>query len=174
MTLIVRPATPWRRLAAAIYDSLLLLGIWMGTTLVYVPLRDALASQTSNGLLPACLFLTGLAFFGWSWTHGGQTPGMLAWHLQVRRGDGSTLRWPVAATRYALMLFTWGLAAIPTVLLLPEKLLAQTHHAPQVAAAGLTLTLANLVFAMRDGRLRLACDRLTNTEVVQLPRSTAS
>ncbi|MDB5988114.1 MAG: hypothetical protein JWR16_3167 [Nevskia sp.] len=164
------PSPLWRRIAAAVYDSLLLIGVWMGVTMLYVPLRDVLGGDARNAGLPALLFLAGAGFFGWSWTHGGQTPGMLAWHLQVRRADAAGLRWPIAVGRYSLMLATWALCLLPLMLLLPQHLLERIPQPLATALSAALLTLIAIVSCLRDGRRRAPCDRLTGTEVVVIPK----
>jgi len=107
MSAVVLPAPLWRRLAAALYDALLLAAIWMAATFVFVVASDALRVSRDTHLFQGYLFLVGLAFFGWFWTHGGQTLGMRAWRLQVRRTDGAPLRWLDAAVRYAMAYVAW-------------------------------------------------------------------
>lgn len=105
---LIIPAPVWRRLAAALYDALLLLALWMATVLADVILRDLFGLSRNTQVLQILLFLVGLGFFGWFWIHGGQTLGMRAWRLQVRRHDGTPLRWPVAAVRYTCGFVSWG------------------------------------------------------------------
>lgn len=47
-------------------------------------------------------------FFGWFWTHGGQTPGMKAWSLYLIKPDGKFIGWGLAARRYAASLLSWA------------------------------------------------------------------
>lgn len=135
----ILPAPLWRRLAASIYDGLLLLALWMVGTLMDVVVRDLIGMPRDMHSLQLLLFLIGLAFFGWFWTHGGQTLGMRAWRLQVRREDGLPLRWPVAAARYACAYLSW-------------------------ICAGL-----GLLWCLIDARRRSWHDLLSGTEVVVLP-----
>lgn len=102
------PASLRRRLGATIYDGLLLLAIWMSTALSTVVLTDALDLPRPPELLRALLILGAFAFFGWSWTHGGQTLGGRAWKLRVETLDGATINWPTAMLR-----FTAGITWIP-------------------------------------------------------------
>jgi uncharacterized RDD family membrane protein YckC len=106
------PAPLWRRLIAATYDGLLLLGLWMGAALLDVIVRDLIQLPRDVLSFRIFLFLIGLVFFGWFWTHGGQTLGMRAWRLQVRREDGAPLLWPIAALRYAAAFVSWGCVGI--------------------------------------------------------------
>ncbi len=98
----VLPAPLWRRLVAALYDIFLLLGLWLGATLIVMLMAHLAGLKPGVGFTRALLFLLSFGFFGWFWTHGGQTLGMRAWRLRVRRTDGSALNWPAAMTRFAL------------------------------------------------------------------------
>jgi len=167
MKLPIGPAPLWRRLAAAVYDGLLLCGIWMFALLIDMIVRGLLGAPKVWLLLQLYLFLVGLGFFGWFWTHGGQTLGMRAWRIQVRRDDAAPLRWPVAAVRYAVLMLSWGVALAPAALQLP-KLAAQHPNANRVAVACLLLMLVALFVHWRDARRRLPCDLASGTEVVVL------
>lgn len=101
------PAPLWRRLAAALYDGLLLAAVWMGAAVADEVMRGALGLPYHAGVLRGWLFLVGLLFCGWFWTHGGQTLGMRAWRLQLRRADGGPLGWVTAAVRYAIAWAAW-------------------------------------------------------------------
>lgn len=107
MNPVVSPAPLWRRLAAAIYDGLLVLALWMVVALIDAWIRKALGVPYDSRAIRALLLLAGLGFFGWFWTHGGQTLGMRAWRLQVRHPDGQPLSWPTAAWRYATAWLAW-------------------------------------------------------------------
>jgi uncharacterized RDD family membrane protein YckC len=165
------PAPLWRRLAAACYDALLLLAVWMVALLAALFLRQALGLVRNDHVDALLLFLAGLGFFGWSWTHGGQTLGMRAWRLQVRRDDGAELRWPVAAARYTLMLIAWlALLFLLLVPALPAAVAAKVPHRLEVLEACAAITLAALLLPLVDARRRSLHDRLTSTEVLLLPR----
>ncbi|HCV21225.1 MAG TPA: RDD family protein [Gammaproteobacteria bacterium] len=90
-----------RRLAAMIYDTFLLAGVLFiaGQPL---PALDALAPGAWWPLVLKQLYLLGVsyAFFGWFWTHGGQTLGMKAWRLRVEHLDRASLTWPDCALRF--------------------------------------------------------------------------
>ena len=101
------PAPVWRRLAAAVYDAVLLAALWLVAAMAESLVR-ALAQLPYNvHALRAWLLLVALLFFGWFWTHGGQTLGMRVWRLRVRRTDGRPLDWPAAIARYAFAWLAW-------------------------------------------------------------------
>jgi uncharacterized RDD family membrane protein YckC len=107
MTGTITPAPLWRRLAAALYDGLLLVALWLVVTMADTAVRILAGLPPSVRALQVCLLLAALLFFGWFWTHGGQTLGMRAWRLQVRRDDGGPLRWPTAIARYGFAWLAW-------------------------------------------------------------------
>ncbi|MGH8456089.1 MAG: RDD family protein [Stenotrophobium sp.] len=164
------PAPLWRRLAASCYDGLLLLAIWMATAVVEEIVRDTLLHRPrSFRALQVYLFCTGLAFFGWFWTHGGQTLGMRVWHLQLRREDGAMLRWPVAVLRYAAMLLCWGVVIFPALSRLPH--VAALSIAPQATAICIGLTALSLLLYFLDGQRRAPQDFIAGTVVMTLPKN---
>lgn len=111
------PASLWRRMAAMVYDGLLLIALnaIVGTILISVATPPSAAQQHQVVvlsaefrylvLLPAMILVTGL-FYTYFWTHSQQTLGMQTWHIKVERMDQATLRWRDAAIRYL-----WSLAA---------------------------------------------------------------
>lgn len=169
MSNLTLPAPLWRRLTAATYDGLLLLGLWMAAVLLELIVRGQLLGLSpSTTWMQLLLFAVGLIFFGRSWTRGGQTLGMYAWRLQVRRLDGMPLRWPIATVRYAVMLATWMAVLAPTLLGIPRFATSATLQGVVLVCGLLTLSLAMLMRV--DARGRAPCDWIAGTEVVQLPR----
>lgn len=169
MSPLITPAPLWRRLIASVYDGLLLLALWLVALVIDVVVRDLVGAPRNFAVLQLMLFLIGLGFFGWFWTHGGQTLGMRSWRLQLRRNDGAGLRWPIAALRYALMLLSWSVVLTPFLLRLPHlKDLPQT---PWTIAVTAVATVVGVMTMLLDGRRRAPCDRLSGTEVVELPKA---
>lgn len=108
-----------RRLAAMLYDGLLLIAVnavIVGGILVPLGTPASSASQHQvtvlsegyrNGvLMPAILLVTGL-FYAFFWKRGGQTLGMQTWHLQLHRADGHPLSWRNTFVRYLWGLFSF-------------------------------------------------------------------
>jgi uncharacterized RDD family membrane protein YckC len=104
----LRPSGLLRRLAAIFYDTLLLLAVWFLATLILLPFTHGRAVEPHNPFYTLYLSLVAFLFFGWFWTHGGQTLGMRAWRLRVAQPDGSPITLWQAALRFAGALFSWG------------------------------------------------------------------
>jgi uncharacterized RDD family membrane protein YckC len=86
-----------RRLGAMVYDSLLVVALWMATLFPMV----ALANHAVYGAtVQTVLFLELYAFLVFFWLRRGQTLGMLAWKLEVRTVDGGPLTLRQATLRF--------------------------------------------------------------------------
>ncbi len=161
------PAPLLRRVIAAIYDGLLLLGIWMTALLIDIVIRDQFGAARDWAALRAYLFLIGAAFFGWFWIHGGQTLGMRVWRLQVTTTDGAPLRWPDAGLRYALTMLCWGIVLTPAMAKLPH-LAAHPYAGITSLACGVACAVA-LLLRWRDPQRRAPQDYFSRTRMVLLP-----
>ncbi|KWE75022.1 hypothetical protein WL77_05905 [Burkholderia ubonensis] len=159
------PASPpsvLRRLAALLYESVLLFGI-----VFFAGLAFALATQQRNGLvhhnlLAAWIALVVGAYFVWFWTHGGQTLPMKTWRLKIESASGRPLSAGHALVRYALG-WLWFLPPLAL-------------HPLLGLSVPVTLALAGAWIAVWAGAARLhpdrqfPHDRLARTRVVALPR----
>ena len=98
-----------RRLAALLYDTLLIAGLFIGFTFIVVLARDMRAVAPESGWLPFSLLAIGALFYAWFWTHGGQTLGMRAWKIRLVTRAGGAVTWQRAFARCAAA----ALAALP-------------------------------------------------------------
>ena len=91
-----------------LYDGCLLAGV-MIVAAIPLPFFQSAADGFTwvRTLIQIYLVLVCFLFFGWFWTHGGQTLGMRAWRLQLRRIDGQNLAWSTAVVRFAGALLSW-------------------------------------------------------------------
>jgi uncharacterized RDD family membrane protein YckC len=101
-----------RRLAAVLYDSLLLLALLMVATALFLPLTggeaiDPQRDPVLEWIYRAVLALLVVGFFGAFWTRGGQTLGMATWRLRVEREDGGLLTWADTVRRLAAAALSW-------------------------------------------------------------------
>lgn len=110
-----------RRLAAAFYDTLLTAAVLLVAGLAALSFTGGQAVPAGNPwfmlYLGACVF----GFFGWFWTHGGQTLGLRAWRLRVVRADGAPLRWRDAALRFLAAVPSLGLFGIGLLWVLVDR-----------------------------------------------------
>jgi len=86
----------WRRLSAMVYDAFLILAFAIVCAFFWKLLLSTIGIDKNETLLNAgYLAIWGLSlygFFQFFWLRSGQTLGMLAWRLQVRKNDGSQLK----------------------------------------------------------------------------------
>jgi uncharacterized RDD family membrane protein YckC len=158
------PAKLPRRLAAIVYDGLLLIGVLVTATalalglvvlLVGVKVFEAHNPLAGNPFFQTYLLLVCFFFYGGFWTHGGQTLGMRAWRLRVQRRDGRGIGWWQALLRFLL----GSLWLAPVVSL--HRLFGVGAGFSLVAGLGVLL----LLLAWR------LPDRASETELVVLPKS---
>lgn len=97
----------WPRLGAAVYDAFLLVALFFLATALVAPFMAGDHVRTGAAWFQAYLLLVSYGFYGWFWTHGGQTLGMRAWRLRLVGQDGSTVGWQRALVRFAVGALAW-------------------------------------------------------------------
>ena len=107
-----RPALPGlgRRLAAFVYEGLLLFGVLMAAGYLFSTLTQQRHALHGKAGLQAFLFVVLAIYFTWFWSRGGQTVAMKAWHLRLLRVDGQPLRQWQALQRF-LLAWLWFVPA---------------------------------------------------------------
>lgn len=159
------PAKLPRRLAAIVYDGLLLTGVLIaasGLAMGVIALASgygesvkAGGSLTGNPFFRTYLLWVCFFFYGGFWVHGGQTLGMRAWRLQLQQRDGGPIRWQQALLRF----LSGGLWLAPMI---------GVHQAlkPGIGwSLGVGLGALLLLLALR------LPDRWSETELVMLPKA---
>jgi uncharacterized RDD family membrane protein YckC len=163
------PASLFRRLAALVYDGLLLLAVLFLGTLVLLPFSggESITPQDSGPWEYAYrgwIALLTLGFFGLSWTRRGQTLGMMSWKIRLLRDDGSLPRWRDAAARF--------LSGATILLCAVLGLVSLTHSVESPlgnwAWALLLPPAANYLWILYDPASRSLQDRLTGCRVIRL------
>lgn len=106
------PASLPRRVAAMVYDGLLLFAMMMIATALFLPLTggEAVTWQSFPALTVLHrLVLLGIVigFYGICWTRQGQTLGMQSWRLLTERSDGRRLTWTDSARRVGYGVLSW-------------------------------------------------------------------
>jgi uncharacterized RDD family membrane protein YckC len=108
------PSPPlWRHLLAMVYDSLLILPLFMAAAALWVSVWGPTENALVQTVPPVVQWLSWgiilLLFFGLFWRKNGQTLGMQAWRLKLISEDGKQPTWPQVATR--LLVATLSLTA---------------------------------------------------------------
>lgn len=138
------PASLMKRLAAMVYDLFLLAALLFIAEILIVALNRG-PIPTDNNLAMFLhqfyLLLVCYGFFGWFWTHSGQTLGMRTWRLRVVNMDGTAINWQQAGIRFLVAIVSW-----------------------------LVLGLG-FIWALFDKDKRTWHDMASNTKLVQLPKN---
>lgn len=166
-------AALWRRLAAIVYDGLVLIAVLALVTFAFVPfLGGKVLIPAEVGWLAyayrACQVLITTLFFSYFWTRAkGQTLGMQAWRLRIETATGQRVSWGTAFARTGIL---WAFTVPPILgywLLWHDWPTWPRIAAWAIALAPLVLCYASVAFS-RD---KLSWhDRWTHTRVVQLPK----
>jgi len=100
----------FRRLAAQIYDLFLLIALLFIATALLLPFTAGEAISVQQTLIYR-IYLAVISFFfyGWFWTHGGQTLGMRAWKIKILTLHQKPINWTQALLRFLTAMASWGL-----------------------------------------------------------------
>lgn len=92
-----------RRLASMFYDAWLIAALWLVGAIIDVVIQNAMGTADDPARLPLQLYIIGcpFLFYGWFWTHGGQTLGMRAWRIKALQSNGEAMTWRASLTRVA-------------------------------------------------------------------------
>lgn len=91
-----------RRLAAALYDLLMLAALLLVATFPFLAAFGDSTTGWRRHVLQGWVLVVAGAYFTWFWTHGGQTLPMKTWRFKLVRWDGSPVGVARAIHRYAL------------------------------------------------------------------------
>lgn len=98
-----------KRLLVIVYDVLLLIAVLVLSLLAFVFVPQELKTHVIvQSIAGVYLFFVAFLFYGWFWTHGGQTLGMKTWHLYLIDKDGKFINWKTAFKRYCLAIVSWA------------------------------------------------------------------
>jgi uncharacterized RDD family membrane protein YckC len=110
-----------RRLAAIVYDLLLLVAILFVATAALLPFNSGEAFTSKQFFYPVYLFSVSFLFYGWFWTHGGQTLGLKAWKLRVLTIDQKPINWSQAFIRFTASILSWSLFGVGFLWIILDK-----------------------------------------------------
>ena len=113
----------FRRLAAILYDSLLIIAMWLITTLMLVAfINDGTALQ--GPLFQFGLYLEACLFYSYFWRLRGQTLGMQVWKIKLISPSLQTLSWQECFARLFFALVSISMLGLGFIWMLfdPDKL----------------------------------------------------
>lgn len=102
-----QPVSLLRRIAIMFYDSILLVVLLFFTSL---PVVISLQITMEHPLYPLyifCMYLIAFLFFGWCWTHGGQTLGLKTWKVRLISDVENRVTWKESFLRYLGSILCW-------------------------------------------------------------------
>ena len=118
---------PLRRIAAAVYDIFLLLGVWFLVGSIGVWINGGIIENKFIG--PILVLISTWIFYIYFWTHGGKTLGMAVWNFEIYSLDNKKIGFKKASIRFAFNLITFILCGLPLILIyLTEKSLSLSDY----------------------------------------------
>ena len=102
-----------RRLAAQLYDIFLLVAILFLATAILLPFTSG-ESISEQQILIYRIYLAIISylFYGWFWTHGGQTLGLRAWKIKVLTLNKKPISWKQAFLRFITAIISWSVLGL--------------------------------------------------------------
>ena len=133
----MQPASLKRRLAAMLYEFLLLIALSMLASFAYLPIFGSIHGPFQKAVFQLYLLLVMLIYFVVFWKRGGQTLAMKTWRIRLVRRDGGPL-----STAQCIMRFS-------------------------LATLGLLCAGAGFIWALIDADRQFLHDRLCGTRLVR-------
>lgn len=155
------PPSVRRRLAALLYEAILLAGVVFFAGLAFTLATPRNGSASPNLLAAWIALVAGVYFIGF-WTHSGQTLPMKTWRLRIESADGGPLTARHALVRY-LLGWLWFL---PPLALHPLAGCSTSATLALTGAWGVAWAAAARLHPARQ----FPHDRIARTRIVALPR----
>ena len=97
-----------RRIAAMLYDALLVAALLFMATIPFIAIRGGEPVEASDNLIYRIVLLVVVfAFFVGFWSRSGRTLGMQSWRLQLESMDGSKPGLKSATIRFFAAIVSW-------------------------------------------------------------------
>lgn len=126
-------ASLFKRLMAIFYDALLLLALLFTVGLIFAGVftfafngghaitPDQSIYPVYRAIILSVLLVTAFLYFGWFWTHGGQSLGMKTWRLKIVTNDGGPTGWGQALARFLVAILSWLCVGLGFIWILVNK-----------------------------------------------------
>ena len=153
-----------KRLLAALYDSFLILATLFIAIALTLPFTKGEVAAENNIFMSFYLLIVIYIFYGWFWTHGGQTLGMRVWKQKLTQLDGSTVNWQQTFIRLLTGLPAWLLFLVGLLLWsFPDKIeLAETF----ASVPKWLFAIIGFIWVLLDNRNNNWRDKISGTHVI--------
>lgn len=98
------------RVFSLLYDSLLLIAIWLLATWLFIAVFGDATESPQRYFLQIYLWLLTAVYLIWYWLHGGQTLAMQTWHIRVVNHAGKPVSLGQAIKRFIFSSVFFGLS----------------------------------------------------------------
>jgi len=102
----------FRHLLAIVYDLILLIAVLFFATGLLLPFNGGEAFTHDQIFYLVYLLTVSFLFYGWFWTHGGQTLGLKAWKIRLLSDNLKPVTWYQALIRFMVSILSSGLFGI--------------------------------------------------------------
>ncbi len=155
--------TLFKRLLTALYDGFLVLACIFIATAITMPFTKGEVESGNNIFMSLYLFAVIYLFYGWFWTHGGQTLGMRAWQQKLVTMDGKTVSWQQTFIRLITALPAWLLFIIGLIFWIKPEFSQTITSIP-----GWAFALAGCIWVLLNSRSGNWRDKLSGTQIITL------
>jgi uncharacterized RDD family membrane protein YckC len=150
-----------KRLLVALYDGLLILATIFFATALTLPFTKGNIAAENKIYMSLYLLVVIYIFYGWFWTHGGQTLGMRAWKQKLISLDGNAISWQQSFIRVITGLPAWLLFIVGLILWIKADI-AETL----TAIPGWVFALTGFIWVLLNNKNNSWRDKLSGTQVV--------
>jgi len=153
-----------KRLLAALYDSFLILATIFIATALTLPFTKGNVATENNIYMSLYILTVIYIFYGWFWTHGGQTLGMRVWKQQLVQFNGNAVNWQQSFIRFITGLPAWSLFLFGLLLwIVPDKV---TLVKALAGTPEWVVVLSGCIWVLLDNRSNNWRDKLSGTHVI--------
>lgn len=157
-----------KRLLAAFYDGLLILASLFFATLLTLPFTQGEIAAENKIYMSIYLYAVIIIFYGWFWTHGGQTLGMRTWKQKLVSLKGKAVSWQQSFFRVISGTPAWILFLISLLLwIFPDKTHATTYLANTPAWL---IVLVSFIWILLDNRSENWRDKISGTQIITIEK----
>ena len=153
-----------KRLLAALYDCFLILASMFFATALTLPFTKGEIAAENNIYMSFYLFIVIYVFYGWFWTHGGQTLGMRVWKQKLIQLDGTAVTWQQTFIRLITGLPAWLLLLVGLLLWAFPGKIELTE--PFATVPNWLFAITGFIWVLLDNRSNNWRDKLSGTQVI--------